>query len=130
MKHNHSVSGATVRAPIQQACDLPTQRGGNSGLWIKAIYRWRAASSRTMAAVASAEWSSTTTITQAAYRIILPEQGLQAAPDIGFLVARRNDHGKMRRLLAGWWRRGDEARQQPALPHRAQDQPRHDRKPD
>ena len=35
MKHSHSVSGATVRTPIHKACDLPTQRGGNGGLWIR-----------------------------------------------------------------------------------------------
>jgi len=39
---------------------------------------------------------------------------LQAECDIGFLVARRDDHGQLRRLLAGWWRRGHEPRQQPA----------------
>jgi hypothetical protein len=32
MKHSHSLPGTTVRAPIQQACDLPTQRGGSGGL--------------------------------------------------------------------------------------------------
>jgi hypothetical protein len=31
MKHSHSLPGAMVRAPIQQACDLPTQRGGSGG---------------------------------------------------------------------------------------------------
>jgi len=28
MKQSHSASGAAARAPIQQACDLPIQRGG------------------------------------------------------------------------------------------------------
>jgi hypothetical protein len=32
MKHSHSLPGTTVRAPIQQACDLPTQRDGSGGL--------------------------------------------------------------------------------------------------
>jgi hypothetical protein len=32
MKHSHSLPGTTVRAPIQQACDLPTQRGGRWAL--------------------------------------------------------------------------------------------------
>ena len=51
------------------------------------------------------EWSSTTRIRKPALRIILREQRPQARPDIGFLVARRNDHRDERRLLGRWRRR-------------------------
>jgi hypothetical protein len=65
---------------------------------------------------------------QAAYRIILRNQRFQATPDVGFFIARRDDDGDARRLFARW-RRFIETRQKTALLDRAQDQPRHDRKP-
>ena len=55
MKQNHSASGAAALAPIQQACDLPIQRGGSGGDGLTATRTSRAAMPRTMATVASAE---------------------------------------------------------------------------
>jgi hypothetical protein len=66
-KHSHSLCGGAARAPIQQACDLPVQRGGSGGQDNSETCGWRAAMARTIAAVSSAEWSSiTSTLKRAA----------------------------------------------------------------
>jgi hypothetical protein len=60
--------------------------------------------------------------------LCLKDSAIQATPDVGFFIARRDDDGDARRLFARW-RRFIETRQKTALLDRAQDQPRHDRKP-
>ena len=66
---------------------------------------------------------------QAARRIVLQQQGLQARPDIGLFVARWNDHDDARCVFGGERRGGAEVRQQAALVEGSRDQPRHDGEP-
>jgi hypothetical protein len=66
---------------------------------------------------------------ETAGRVIQRQQGFQAQPDIGFLVACRNDDGDMRRAGFAGWQYSMQAWQKPALFHSPQDQPRHDREP-
>jgi hypothetical protein len=66
---------------------------------------------------------------KAVVRIFLREQRTKARADIGFLVARRNDHADVGRAIEGRQRGAVEPGEKPALLDGLRDQPRYDRKP-
>ena len=66
---------------------------------------------------------------QAVVRIVLREQRTKARADIGFLVARRNDHADVGRAVSRRQHGAVEPGEKPALLDGPRDQPRHDREP-